>query len=518
MKKILILTGAPGTGKTETAKRLIFRCPQRSACIDTDRIVDLWPFRVDEDFNELFYANLTACLLNYGKYGAQVIVISGVILPEGIYHRLKAFENEMPAYSWHYYGLTASPECVAQRIRNDSKGQDTDGRLQFSYMLEQVYEIPGCHVLKTDSMSLEEITDYIAQRENLEVAETPAGNPAVELSCKDALDLCRRLFESRGFSGETAEQIADDLVRAEIEGFPSHGLLRVQDHLDMLEKGRLVPGSNPLVRKISPGIFVVDGNKSTGMQARHTVCETMLEELKQSSFCMAGLVHANHIGRLAHLAYPIAKAGYIVIGGVNYLGAGQHMPVHGGSKGRFNTNPILFAFPRKTESPLLIDQTSSAVSEGKIRQYFLEGKKVPVGWLLSPEHAPVTNPALLYSKPPAARLAPLGGDFAYKGVNLALAVELLAGVMTGAGYVRSGPTGNGNGGFFLAFSPCVFGLSENDFAADTETLLSFLREDNPAEGFAPFRVPGESIVPPGSHLPEGKKIRIPETIFKLLQD
>ena len=125
-----MLTGVPGVGKTEVARQLVGRCPPRSAWIDTDWLVGITPFQVDDHFRKLLFANLTSCLRNYADWGANVVVVSGVILPApaGIYDQLRDFADENAEWSWNYFGLKASKKLILQRILTDDKDQDADQR------------------------------------------------------------------------------------------------------------------------------------------------------------------------------------------------------------------------------------------------------------------------------------------------------------------------------------------------------------------------------------------------------
>jgi LDH2 family malate/lactate/ureidoglycolate dehydrogenase len=71
----------------------------------------------------------------------------------------------------------------------------------------------------------------------------------------------------------------------------------------------------------------------------------------------------------------------------------------------------------------------SVAAKGKIGLHLAEGKSLPTGWILDASGRPSTDLADL-----AAGLGiPIGG---HKGYGLTLVMEVLAGVLTGAGFCR----------------------------------------------------------------------------------
>ncbi|MEM0049896.1 MAG: Ldh family oxidoreductase, partial [Candidatus Bathyarchaeia archaeon] len=100
------------------------------------------------------------------------------------------------------------------------------------------------------------------------------------------------------------------------------------------------------------------------------------------------------------------------------------------------TNPIAVGFPTKNPPPVLFDAATSVVPIGKIEVYAKEGKKIPPGWALSPEGKIEEDPKeVLARKGSILPLGGLGEDFGgHKGAGLALVVDVLCGVLTGANY------------------------------------------------------------------------------------
>jgi LDH2 family malate/lactate/ureidoglycolate dehydrogenase len=99
----------------------------------------------------------------------------------------------------------------------------------------------------------------------------------------------------------------------------------------------------------------------------------------------------------------------------------------GGKKAYFGTNPIAFGFPTREEPPVIVDMSSSVVARGKIILAAREGVPISEGWAMDEEGVETTdaNAAL------EGAVLPLGGA---KGYALALAVEVISGVLSGAAF------------------------------------------------------------------------------------
>ena len=90
-------------------------------------------------------------------------------------------------------------------------------------------------------------------------------------------------------------------------------------------------------------------------------------------------------------------------------------------------NPIAIGIPRADENdPIVLDMALSQVAFGRIRLAAAESRDLPEGWALDSSGQPTTDARAALA---AGLLSPVGG---YKGLGLAIAVDILAGVLTGS--------------------------------------------------------------------------------------
>jgi uncharacterized oxidoreductase len=163
----------------------------------------------------------------------------------------------------------------------------------------------------------------------------------------------------------------------------------------------------------------------------------------------------------------------------------------GGAEPRLGTNPIAIAVPAEPR-PIVIDLTTSVVAEGKVRLARDTGKSVPAGWLLDRGGEPTTDPAALYG---GGTLLPLGGREGHKGYALAMAVDLLGGILAGAGAGLLAGTSSPGGAFannFLvqAIDPGAL-LPREEFARGVREYVAYVRSSRPRAGGGEVLLPGE---------------------------
>lgn len=489
--KIILITGAPGVGKTETARALISLCPKKSVWLDTDKIVSIQPFTIDDNFYELLFNNIVSCIQNYEIWGAKLIVISGVVLPSNILSKLLSYISK---YDWSVYGLYASEYLVKQRILRDKKGQNVSQRLKWLHLLEETKILKNATLIDNSSLFIEEVANQIALNEEI------ISNPqvldekveSVEIEYKKASSMAHAIFSKLNIPSDIAEKVIRDLIDSDIEGHFSHGLLRLKEYSEAIQNGTMKVENFPKVHKISEIACTVDGNRGFGLISREAIAKEIKNILTTQKVAIVGLKNSNHIGRLHHLAESVCQSGHIILGFVNYLGAGQKVPIWNGKEGRFCTNPIVIGIPRNDNPPIILDMSTSTVSEGKVREYFLTGKSVPEGWLINKNWETVHDPSKLYREPENTFITPLGGKLVgYKGSSLALMVDIMAGIITNAGYSNALPKLGGNGGLFISFHPTVLGEQLEKINQDISRLIEYYKSSKTLENSEGIRVAGE---------------------------
>jgi LDH2 family malate/lactate/ureidoglycolate dehydrogenase len=138
------------------------------------------------------------------------------------------------------------------------------------------------------------------------------------------------------------------------------------------------------------------------------------------------LRNTNHIGRLGYYVEAAARENLIGVVACSGHPSSAWVAPWGGTKPIFGTNPIAFGFPRQNNSPVVVDLSTTQGARGHVLLAAKLGQLLPDGWAFDDAGLPTRDPSK--SLPPHGTLAPLGG---HKGYALALAVEILCGVVSG---------------------------------------------------------------------------------------
>jgi uncharacterized oxidoreductase len=306
--------------------------------------------------------------------------------------------------------------------------------------------------------------------------------------------LARHIFLAMGASEPVAGTVAGHLVRANLSGHDSHGVLRIPQYVAEADRGDLIPSATASVARESGAVGLVDAGHGFGHSATAMAMEWVAERALQFGIAAAAVRRSNHIGRLGEYAELAAARGVIGIATVGVLGAGGVTPY--GGRGRYlGTNPWAIGVPSAGE-PMIYDAATSAVAEGKLRVARSKGAPVPAGAIVDSAGKPSLDPADYYE---GGAMLPLGGVLAgHKGYGLALASALIGGLAmvddeapstAGTAALPGGP-GWLAGAFVIAIDPDWFGGAERYRSAVAEALAG-LRRQPPAEGVAEILVPGD---------------------------
>jgi len=297
-------------------------------------------------------------------------------------------------------------------------------------------------------------------------------------------NLGTRVFEALGTPSNEAKRVADSLVKANLAGHDSHGVIRIPQYVNGIKRGQIKPGAKIEVVKESPSTALLDGNWGFGQVIAEKGMKMVIEKAKAHSISAVGLFHCNHIGRLGEYSLMAAEQDMIGIVVCNAGPPGGNTAPYGGRARRLSTDPISAAVPAGKSKPFLLDFATSVVAEGKLRIKYYRGEKVPRGWIIDKEGRPTTDPKDFYE---GGAVLPFGG---HKGYALSLLIDILGGALTGGGCVSSKEFVGGNGTLMIAINISSF-TPLQEFKERTDALFEAIKETPTAMGFKEVLVPGE---------------------------
>jgi hydroxycarboxylate dehydrogenase B len=298
--------------------------------------------------------------------------------------------------------------------------------------------------------------------------------------------LTRDIFVARGVPHADATWIAMLLVRANLRGHDSHGVIRIPHYVRAMKAGDVNPTPEIRVVRETPTLALVDGDLGFGQVVARQGIAIAIDKAKTQGLAAVTLRRTNHVGRLADYAEMAAAAGLI---GMLWVNAPMALNVApwGGAARRLGTNPHAIAVPGPGGTVAVsLDFATSVIAEGKLKVKLNRGEPVASGIMLNAAGRPSTDPREFYADPPGSLLT-MG---AHKGFGLSLVVEILGGILSGTGAARPqrGPVQNGT--LMVCLDVSRF-LPPDEFHAQVKTLVEFVRSAPLAAGAEEILVPGE---------------------------
>jgi uncharacterized oxidoreductase len=297
------------------------------------------------------------------------------------------------------------------------------------------------------------------------------------------------LLAAGGATEEESRRVGPSLVDANLKGYESHGVMRIPYYLEATKTGECESGAELTILKESPTHITADANWGFGQVQAGRMMERLTEKARANGMAIGTIIHCGHIGRLGEYCERAAADGLVSMLMVNSHGGAARVAPPGGKAPRLSTNPLAIGVPNGDE-PLILDFSTSATAEGKVRVKKIAGETCPEGWLLDSEGRPTTDPNKLYADPPGSIL-PMGGNQAYKGFGLSLMIEILTGALSG-GVVARQPfyPKKGNCVFLMLLDPAAFGGAEH-FQTEVANLAEYIRGCPRIDGCERIVLPGD---------------------------
>ena len=292
-------------------------------------------------------------------------------------------------------------------------------------------------------------------------------------------------MEAHGVDADCAETVADMLLDAELTGVATHGVSRLPIYMERVDKGLVARRSCVTVTRESPSAVAIDAGNSLGAVGARFAMELCVRKARQTGCCFASVKNSNHFGAAAYYTRMAAREGMIGFCCTNLT---AKIAPYGAAEPFMGTDPISVAAP-SCGDPIVLDMTPSVVALGKLILAQKLGKDIPLGWALDKDGKPTTDPAAGR----AGSLIPIGGA---KGSGLALMVEVLSGVLSGAGtathlhdlYAFDAPQGVGH---FLGAIDVSHFLDAETFRTGVYAMASEVKALKKAEGVEEILLPGE---------------------------
>ena len=309
-----------------------------------------------------------------------------------------------------------------------------------------------------------------------------------------------------------ARRTVEVLLYADLRGVESHGIQRLLMYVPRLRNKLIKARPDIRIERLSPVMSLVHGDDGLGQVVASRGMSEAIELAKACGLAAVGCRDSNHFGAAAPFAQMACDERLIAIVATN---AFPTMAAWGGSKNVVGNNPFALGVPCDGDPAFMLDIALSVSSRGRIRSMAQAKLPIPEGWAVDAKGKATTNPLEALK----GFVLPIGG---HKGYGLALAIDMLAGVLTGAGFadgvksmLQQGDESQHVGHFMLVIDPVRF-MSWNCFAERMKELRTTMRAAPPLDPKQPVVIPGE----PEARIEKKRRVEgipISEDAFRLLK-
>ncbi len=298
-----------------------------------------------------------------------------------------------------------------------------------------------------------------------------------------------KAFRQVGLADADARTAADVLVLTDAWGTFTHGTKSIRGYLRRLKAGGLRSRGKPHVATEGLAWAIVDGDSSLGMVTSTFAMQTALVKARACGIGFVGVRNSCHYGAAGCYAWQAAKQGFIGLSMANDIPS----VAAPGSRGAITgSNPISYAVPAGRHPAIMLDMSVATVAGGKVYAARTRGEQIPDNWLLGADGRPTTDPS---GYPQTGALQPAAG---HKGYGIALLIETLSGVLTGASITwkvgswlhDDGMKPTEHGASFIAIDVAAM-MPTGQFVQRMEGLIDEIHNATRADGVDRIYVPGE---------------------------
>ncbi|HEY8613729.1 MAG TPA: Ldh family oxidoreductase [Roseomonas sp.] len=294
------------------------------------------------------------------------------------------------------------------------------------------------------------------------------------------------LYAAAGLPDEDAALVADSLVRADLWGHSSHGVLRAAWYIDRVRAGTMKPVTAPEVVVDAGAISVIDGRDGVGQVIAKRAMQDAIGRAKRHGVGIVSVRDSNHHGALGYFTRMAAEQGCI---GMLTTNGSPAMAPWGGRTKLLGNNPWSIAAPAGRHAPMMLDIANTVVARGKIFLARQKGIPIPGDWAIDAQGRRTTDPVAALG----GVILPMAG---HKGYAITVMMDVLSGVLSGSGIMNevNGPyqaeKRSRCGHMVMALDIAAFGPVAR-FEARMEEMIAGIKAVPLAEGFEEVFYPGE---------------------------
>lgn len=282
-----------------------------------------------------------------------------------------------------------------------------------------------------------------------------------------------------------ADIVADCFVTADAGGVYTHGISMLASHIKKIDNGEYNLYPKFEKEKSTHSFCRINCDNAIGAFSAYKCMMTAVNNAKNEGIYTVFANNCNTYGAAFYYTKYASDNGMI---GITFCNSPAAMAPWGSYEKLIGTNPFAVSIPSKSRGSILFDMATSKVAKSKINQARINGSEIPDGWALDVNGKPTTNPieAIKGVVLPMAE---------HKGYGLALSIDIIAGMLSGAQY----STGIGKfysvdgkamnvGQVFIAINPEI--VMNRDFYSLMDDYIDKIHNCQPLENQTVY-YPGE---------------------------
>ncbi|MDN4493496.1 Ldh family oxidoreductase [Ureibacillus aquaedulcis] len=296
--------------------------------------------------------------------------------------------------------------------------------------------------------------------------------------------LCVEVFSCKVPLHE-AKIIVDNLIEAELTGVSSHGVTKVFDYLVRQEKNLISATTEIEAERDEITTFTWNAHNGWGAVAGKQAMQECIERGKLYGVSFGAVNHSNHFGIASYYTKMAAKKDMI---GFAFTNSSSLMVPYGGKTPSLGTNPICISIPTGTDVIVTLDMSTAITARGRINLAQKLNQKIPNNWAITADGNETTDPTEALQ----GYILPMGA----KGSGLAIMVDIITGVLTGANFGSGVPRQyeedipQNLGHLFGTIDISKF-IDLDDFYKNMKDRIDQIVNSEPMEGFNRVMYPGQ---------------------------
>lgn len=296
----------------------------------------------------------------------------------------------------------------------------------------------------------------------------------------------RRILTDRGVLEDIALEAAENFANTSLDGVYSHGVNRFPRIVGYIDRGIIDPKALPECEMRFGSMERWNGNLGLGNINAKRAMKRACELAGENGIGIVALRNTNHWLRGGAYGWQAAEEGYI---GICWTNTMPNMPAYGGKDHKIGNNPFIMAVPRTSGEHVVLDMAMSQFSYGKLEDYRMKGKELPIPGGYDKEGKLSTDPGAIEE---SGRVLPIGF---WKGSGLSIVLDMIAAILSGgkATHEITSDVDNESGisQVFIAISPDKFSTAEEIENTITQ-IIKDLKASDVDNTIGNVSYPGES--------------------------